>query len=119
MESIEQLGAHTWRHIAPLARAVPASRLGGSLLLGMLWDLLPCGMVYSILLVAAPGANAATGAATMLCFGLGTVPAVLAAGLSSAQILRIAGGRRLSMLTGSMLRLFGVLTIAAPLGIFT
>jgi sulfite exporter TauE/SafE len=50
----------------------------------------------------------------MLCFGLGTVPTVLTAGLASAQILRLNAGRRLNVVFGSLLLAFGVLTLLAP-----
>jgi sulfite exporter TauE/SafE len=111
---IEKLGAQVWRYLAPLARSIPANRFSGSLLLGMLWGWLPCGMVYSMLLIAALAGNPVKGAATMLCFGLGTVPTVLTAGLASAQILRLNAGRRLNVVFGSLLLAFGVLTLLAP-----
>ena len=39
---------------------------------GMAWALLPCGLLYSAVLVAALGANAASGALAMLAFGVGS-----------------------------------------------
>ena len=50
---------------------------------------LPCGFVYSILMFAALCGGAAPAAALMLCFGLGTVPAVFGAGLLSARLGRV------------------------------
>ena len=112
---IEQLGGRLWRHIAPLSRNLSADRLSGSLLLGMLWGWLPCGMVYSMLLVAALAGTPAKGAATMLCFGLGTLPAILSAGLASAQILSLSVGRqRLNAVFGSLLLALGIMTVIAP-----
>ena len=69
--------------MAPLVRQLPSNGFLGSLLLGMLWGWLPCGFVYSTLLFAALSGDAAPAAAMMLCFGLGTVPAVLGAGILS------------------------------------
>jgi len=71
-------------------------------------------MVYSILLVAALSGTAANGAATMLCFGIGTLPAVLSAGLASAQVLRLRSGPRLNVVFGLLLLGFGILTVVAP-----
>lgn len=111
---IEQLGGRLWRHITPLTRSIPADRIAGSFLLGMLWGWLPCGMVYSMVLVAALSGTAAKGAATMLCFGLGTLPAVLSAGLASAQLLRLNAGRRLNTVFGALLLVLGIVTVVAP-----
>ncbi len=116
---LEQLGGRLWRHLAPLSRDIPTHRLRGSFLIGMLWGWLPCGMVYSMLLVAALAGSPARGAATMLCFGLGTLPAVLAAGLASAQVLRLGAGRRLHLVVGSLLLVFGLLTLIAPFSLHT
>ncbi len=111
----ELLGARLWKHLAPVARAIPAGGLRGSLLLGMLWGWLPCGLVYSMLLVAALAGGPLMGAATMLSFGLGTAPAVLATGLLGGQVWRVAAARRLNLAAGSILLIFGLLTMLAPL----
>lgn len=44
---------------------------------GMLWGLVPCGLVYSVLPLAFLSGDVATGAALMLVFGLGTLPNLL------------------------------------------
>jgi hypothetical protein len=44
---------------------------------GMLWGLVPCGLVYSVLPLAFLSGNIVTGAALMLSFGLGTLPNLL------------------------------------------
>lgn len=111
---IERFGGWLWRHIAPLSRNLPADRFSGSFLLGMLWGWLPCGMVYSMLLVAALAGTPAKGAATMLCFGLGTLPAILSAGFASVQIIGLSAGRRLNAVVGSLLLVLGIMTAIAP-----
>jgi sulfite exporter TauE/SafE len=113
---IERFGGRVWSRIAPLARGVPATSFRGSLLLGMLWGWLPCGMVYSMLLIAALAGSGVMGAATMLCFGAGTVPAVLAAGWSSTQLLRRSAGR-IHVVAGVLLLTFGLFTALAPLSL--
>jgi sulfite exporter TauE/SafE len=47
---------------------------------GMLMGLMPCGFLISIELYAVGSGSALAGAATMLAFGLGTVPALAASG---------------------------------------
>lgn len=51
--------------------------------LGLLWGLLPCGLVFAMLVNAASTQSLAGGALTMLVFGLGTIPTLLGFGLAS------------------------------------
>jgi uncharacterized protein len=105
----ERLGARLWRHIAPLAHE-PRPRVRGyaarALVLGLLWGWLPCGLVYSVLLVAAVAGGALSGAVTMAAFGLGTVPAM--AGLSYL-------GSRLPSPHGAVARVLGAVLVACGL----
>jgi sulfite exporter TauE/SafE len=55
-------------------------------LAGALTGLLPCGLVYAMLGLSASSASMLTGALTMACFGSGTVPLMLLAGLGSGFI---------------------------------
>ncbi|MEI6427291.1 MAG: sulfite exporter TauE/SafE family protein [Pseudanabaena sp. ELA607] len=67
--------------------------------LGLLWGLMPCGFLYTAQLKAATSGSMTAGAMTMLIFGLGTLPAMLAigtmAGLLSqdrrSQLFRLGG----------------------------
>ena len=82
---VERLGAWCWRRIAPLA--APAMRLPAplrTLAMGMLWGFMPCGLVYSVLLVAASAPTVGDAVAIMIAFGLGTMPALLGITASSA-----------------------------------
>ena len=104
-----------WSRLSRLARLIPPGGLRGALLLGMLWGWLPCGFIYSMLIFAALSGSMLQAAAMMLCFGLGTVPAVFAASLISAQIWRAAMARGLNIAAGLLLFAFGVLTLLGPL----
>jgi sulfite exporter TauE/SafE len=115
LAGVERLGGRLWRHLAPLARAIPPGGIGGSLLLGMLWGWLPCGFVYSMLVFAALKGGALQAGAMMLSFGLGTAPAVFGAGVLSAQVGRVTLARGLNVVAGWLLLAFGVLTVAGPL----
>ncbi|HAT39690.1 sulfite exporter TauE/SafE family protein [Polynucleobacter necessarius] len=53
---------------------------------GMLWGLVPCGLVYSILPLAFLSGDIFTGAALMLAFGLGTLPNLLLISKFSAAL---------------------------------
>lgn len=64
---VEQAGRTAWRRVQPLVRAP-----GGLLVTGGLWALMPCGLLYSALLVAALSGGALQGAVTMVLFGVGS-----------------------------------------------
>lgn len=60
------------------ARALAAGRgRGAPLVMGVLWALLPCGLLYSALLVAAMTGQAMEGAAVMALFAAGTAVSML------------------------------------------
>jgi hypothetical protein len=53
---------------------------------GMVWGLVPCGLVYSVLPLAFLSGNMFTGAALMLAFGLGTLPNLMLISKFSAAL---------------------------------
>ena len=55
---------------------------------GMLWGLVPCGLVYSVLPLAFLSGSAASGAGLMLAFGLGTLPNLLLISRFSASLVQ-------------------------------
>ncbi len=81
-----------------LATLLEEPRPGARLLLGAIMGLLPCGLVYAALLVAANLPNPLTSALGMLCFGLGTLPTLTMVVLGGRLLpLRLrAGGSRLA-----------------------
>ena len=84
---IEKLGQYLWKFIQPLTKPfLPADTAAKSLALGLLWGWLPCGLVYSTLILASANANPLESASVMLAFGLGTLPAMLTTGLLAAQL---------------------------------
>jgi sulfite exporter TauE/SafE len=65
---LESVGRRIWARAKGLGLATG----GAPLLLGTLWALLPCGLLYSALLVAAMAGDAQGGAFVMAMFALGT-----------------------------------------------
>lgn len=59
-------------------RSLKTASLSTSFLFGLLWGLLPCGLVLTALVTAMASANIFLGALNMLVFGLATVPSLLA-----------------------------------------
>lgn len=70
---------HAARRLWSGARALAAGRgRGAPLVVGMFWTFLPCGLLYSALLVAAMTSHALEGAAVMGLFALGTSVSMMA-----------------------------------------
>jgi sulfite exporter TauE/SafE len=78
--------------------------------LGMAWGLIPCGFLYAAQVKAAETGNLQQGAATMLAFGLGTVPSMLGIGLFSAW-LSVDQRSQLFRLGGWITLTIGILTL--------
>ena len=116
LDPIERMGGTLWSRIAPAAkRLVPVTSLPRALGLGLVWGWLPCGLVYSILLLAATSAAPVDGAAIMIAFGIGTMPAMVMTGLGAAQVSRVMRHRGTRLGLGLTIVIMGLLTIAMPL----
>jgi len=99
-------GASLWWNAA-LSRALKQSGWRGVTLLGALNGLLPCGLVYSALLLAASTGEAWRGALGMALFGLGTFPALLALDLG-ASALSVRFRQGMMRLAGALMLLVGL-----------
>lgn len=64
---LEAAGRSAWRRVQPWVSAP-----GGSLFAGYCWALMPCGLLYSAVLVAALSGGVWQGALSMAAFGVGT-----------------------------------------------
>lgn len=119
LRPIEKLGAHVWRKLAPLTQRAPRHALVQALFIGSLWGWLPCGLVYSMLLLGALGGGALHGASVMLAFGAGTLPAMLSSSLLSSQLARMVGlnhaNKKWQWAAGGLMVLFGIWTSGVAL----
>jgi len=104
---LERLGHRLWQRIGPGMR----NGQGSTLLLGMSWGLLPCGLVYGTLVWAASAADPFRAGWLMLAFGLGTLPAVLAGSWFSAAMLAPLRHRGLRLAAGALIVAFGIWTL--------
>lgn len=67
-------------------KAIKSGGISGIIILGALNGILPCGLVYSALLLSANGGGVIQGMFGMFLFGLGTIPALIFVGLSAGAI---------------------------------
>jgi sulfite exporter TauE/SafE len=112
LDPLEAAGAGLWRRVTPWAgRRSRQGGIAGAVGLGLAWGWLPCGMTYSMLLLAATTASAATGAGVMLAFGLGTLPSMVTATVAFERMARTLGARAtLRNVAGALLLGFGLWT---------
>lgn len=82
----------------------------GVFLAGLFTGLLPCGLLYGMLALAAATRNPLLGAATMLAFGLGTAPLMVATGLGGS-LLSLAARKRLYVAAAWCLVLTGAISV--------
>ena len=94
---LERAGRSVWARVQPLVTAP-----GGSLAAGFAWALMPCGLLYSAVLVAALSGGAWQGALSMTAFAIGGAVWLLAGpwlwrcGQSHVNALRAQWGTRIA-----------------------
>jgi len=104
---------------AASGRATSAAFLAAGLVMG----LLPCGLVYGVLIATATSGSWCQGGGTMLAFGLGTLPALLAYGqvatalgaLANTVFLRVMGGAVALLGAAGLLKTLIMMGVVPPL----
>lgn len=110
---LEALAASLWRRVQPLASSLlPSRRLPRAYAAGLLWGLLPCGLVYGALAVAIFAGSPQEGALGMLAFGAGTLPVLLASGTAAAAARRWLGRAPVRAGAGGLVLAFGLYGLA-------
>ena len=107
------------RLTGPLRRRLWSARRKGPLALlaaGLVWGLLPCGMVYAALAVAMLAGSATGGAAAMAGFGLGTMPSVTAVSMGLGHLPRSARSPFARVSVGLGLIAAAIASLAWPMG---
>jgi sulfite exporter TauE/SafE len=90
-----------------MAQALKRGGTTGVALLGALNGLLPCGLVYSALLVAASTGGPLSGGLGMVVFGFGTLPALLLVGVGAARV-SVEARQRLTRIAGALIIVVGL-----------
>ena len=79
---LEASGRRIWNHVRSFTSSSeirsPTTAGAMTLLIGVLWALLPCGLLYSAVLVAALSGNVVEGSLTMALFALGSGVSLMA-----------------------------------------
>jgi len=110
---MERGGGVLWgRYVQPISRRLlPVRSPGAAFLAGCLWGWMPCGLVYAALVLAAIQSGPWQGAVVMLCFGLGTLPALLGAGFFAEKVFVFIRANRLRVTLGALVMVLGVVAL--------
>jgi sulfite exporter TauE/SafE len=113
LTKIEAIGAILWVQIEPFSRHfIPVNSVWRAIPLGFLWGWLPCGMVYTLLIMSLSTGSAAEGALLMLAFGLGTLPNLLAMGVVATRLVKWTHKPIIRLIAGLLVIVMGCLTLA-------
>ncbi|MBS2018883.1 MAG: sulfite exporter TauE/SafE family protein [Deltaproteobacteria bacterium] len=116
MRRLEAVGAPVWRRLSPLAkRLMPLRAPWQALLLGGLWGLMPCGLLYGALVLAASAETPLLGAETMLAFGVGTLPVMIALNALASRVARALARVWVRRAAGLVVLAFGLFSTAGVL----
>jgi uncharacterized protein len=107
---LERVGSVVWKQLQPLSKNfLPVTTAPRAFMLGTLWGWIPCGLVYSMLVVALASGSAQNGALVMLAFGLGTLPNLLAVGVMAARMRTWFRYPAVRIAAGVMVAAFGLM----------
>ncbi len=113
---VEKVGVPVWKKLEPIGRKLlPVASLPKALAYGLIWGWLPCGLVYFVLLWALTAGDAVNGAITMLAFGLGTLPTLIATGFMTSWLTRFARSSTARQIVGLIIILMAIGTLLIPM----
>ena len=114
---VEKIGVPVWKKLEPVGRKLlPVASLPKALAYGLIWGWLPCGLVYFVLLWALTAGNAVEGAFTMLAFGIGTLPTLLATGFMTSWLTRFARSSTARQVVGLLIVAMAIGSLFLPMG---
>jgi sulfite exporter TauE/SafE len=116
LAKIEQLGIPLWNRIKPYAqRLLPVSSLTQTLVFGMIWGWIPCGLVYSVLPLALASGSPIDAMLTMAAFGAGTLLPVTTTGILSGSVMTLRRIPHIQAAGGILLIMMGIWSLLLEL----
>jgi len=117
MTWLERAGGRLWRPVQRWSSGLlPLRHWPQGFALGLCWGMMPCGLIYSSLAWAATARDAGTSGLMMLCFGIGTLPAMLATSFGADRLQAFLRRRGMKLSVGLILVLAGLWTLYAVIG---
>lgn len=119
LNRLEKMGLGMWNALAPIRKKVlPMDSLPKALTAGLLWGLLPCGLVYGALVMAVSisATTDITGAGVlfMLMFGVGTLPSLVLTGGALSWLQSRIKTFNVRKISGAMMLVSGLFIMLSP-----
>jgi hypothetical protein len=115
LDQIARIGAPLWARLQPVSRQLlPIDRPAKAYAFGLIWGLLPCGLVYGMLALSVGFASPVQSSLFMGAFGLGTLPALLGLGMAAGRGRHAAQMPRWRVPIGWLLVAFALFFLVAP-----
>jgi len=114
---LEKLGGKLiWQRVQPISKKIfPVETPGRALVFGLVWGLLPCGLIYTMLVWSLAAGGWWQGGAFLLSFGLGTLPTLFTAGWIANRAGQMTVQKNWRRLAGLLVIGFGMWTIGSTL----
>ncbi|NUP11238.1 MAG: sulfite exporter TauE/SafE family protein [Polyangiaceae bacterium] len=110
--AIERLTAPLFARLVPRTGSLGRGTFLARLVHGMVWGLVPCGLVYGAAGLAALSGTAGRGFLVMAAFGAGTLPATVLVGIFAEGFRRRVRDPRIRQTAGLLLAVAGTVHIA-------
>lgn len=112
LNHLEKVGLGLWNVLAPIRQKVlPMNSIPKALAAGLLWGLLPCGLVYGALVMAvsvsATSQINGLGVLFMLAFGIGTLPMLVLSGAALSWLQAKVKAFNLRKFSGAIMLVSG------------
>lgn len=108
---IEHIGKPIWKKLEPISqKLIPVKSPSHAFLFGLVWGWLPCGLVYTALVWSTTAGSAKDGLLLMLAFGMGTLPAVMIAGILTGWFTRFIRAPYVRPIIGMIIILIALIT---------
>ncbi|MDO4450859.1 MAG: sulfite exporter TauE/SafE family protein [Moraxella sp.] len=115
LNRLEKVGLGLWQALAPIRQKVlPMDSIPKALSAGLLWGLLPCGMVYGALVMAvsiSATSEPMMGVLFMAMFGLGTIPMLALTGATLSWLQQKVKAFNLRRFSGAIMLISGILVM--------
>ncbi len=110
LKKLEQLGQGFWQILQQRTKhLLPITHKKGAFVAGLFWGGMPCGLVYSALVLTLGSAQSiAMGGAMMLLFALGTLPSLLLVSGASIYVGRLINLGWVRKIVGVLMIVFGL-----------
>ncbi len=109
---LEKAGNHIWQKLRPLTKHLnPGKSLVHAYAGGLLWGLIPCGLVYSAVGIAVATGSILSSMVFMFAFGMGTFFPMLVMGVGFTHISQWLRRKSVRLIVAATMIVFGAWTL--------